>query len=342
MLTVTVKDYYHDRRCRFLQTVTSKVIVGKDRIQRLIQIIKKIPLFANLGPSQIQAVLGACSPKRFEEGDVISAAGMPGEELFILLAGQAGVYAEDGIEMAEISPIATIGEMSIATRQIRTSTIKAKQICNALLIKRVALDVALKSDPEALSKILRNVVEILAERMELDTDRRRQDMQDKKKAQEAADQAQHRADLALGILARKSGIPLAEARALLDAELGASDLDRRVLIVDDEDHVRNMLTKLLGNYDVISAGSGAEAIERTMESKPDLVITDIRMPDMDGYALLRKLREYHPSLPVLALSGIVKDEDIQEYDFDGFLSKPMDMGELKSVVAAALVGSEGA
>ena len=79
-----------------------------------------------------------------------------------------------------------------------------------------------------------------------------------------------------------------------------------------------------------------------MESKPDLVITDIRMPDMDGYALLRKLREYHPSLPVLALSGIVKDEDIQEYDFDGFLSKPMDMGELKSVVAAALVGSEGA
>ena len=42
-----------------------------------------------------------------------------------------------------------------------------------------------------------------------------------------------------------------------------------------------------------------------METKPDLVITDIKMPDMDGYTLLTKLRECHPNLPVLALSGYV-------------------------------------
>ncbi|HCL28582.1 MAG TPA: hypothetical protein DIC52_09120, partial [Candidatus Latescibacteria bacterium] len=55
-----------------------------------------------------------------------------------------------------------------------------------------------------------------------------------------------------------------------------------------------MLLKILGNYDVVAVGSGAEAIETAMESKPDLVITDIRMPEMDGYALLGKLREFHP------------------------------------------------
>ena len=49
------------------------------------------PLFGGLGPSQVQAVLGACKPMRFEEGDVLCAADTPGEELFILLTGQVGV-----------------------------------------------------------------------------------------------------------------------------------------------------------------------------------------------------------------------------------------------------------
>ena len=312
--------------------------MGKYSVQRLIQVINKIPLFGSLGPSQVQAVLGACSPKRFEEGDVLCAAGTPGDELFILLTGEAGVYSEDGTEVADISPIATIGEMSIATRQIRTSTIKDKQVSNVLSIKRVALDVALKNDTEAQARILRNVVEIMAKRMEVDIGRRRPDMTEKLQQQEVVEQSQRRVDLALGIIARKSGISLTEARRLLDAELEASDTERRVLVVDDQDHVRKMLTKLLGRYDVVAVGSGAEAIETAMESKPDLVITDIKMPDMDGYALLGKLREFHPDLPVLALSGIVKDDDVREYDFDGFLSKPMDMGQFKSIVASALVG----
>lgn len=89
-------------------------------------------------------------------------------------------------------------------------------------------------------------------------------------------------------------MPLSDVRALLEAELDAKDTERRVLGVDDEDHVRKMLLKILGNYDVVAVGSGADAIETAMESKPDLVITDIRMPEMDGYALLGKLRVVSP------------------------------------------------
>ncbi len=73
-----------------------------------------------------------------------------------------------------------------------------------------------------------------------------------------------------------------------------------------------------------------------METKPDLVITDIKMPDMDGYTLLTKLREFHPNLPVLALSGYVQDSDIREYDFDGFVAKPIQADEFKNTVASAL------
>jgi CheY-like chemotaxis protein len=313
--------------------------VGKDRAQRLIQVINKIPLFSGLGPSQVQAVLGACSPKRFEEGEVLCKAGTPGEELFILLTGKAGVFTEDGTQLVEISPIATIGEMSIAAKQLRTSTVKATETSNALNIKRVGLDVALKRDPDAQAKILRNVVQILATRLQKDSERRQQDQGQQLEQQQKIDDMQRRVDAALGILARKAQISVDEARNLVEAELGASDTERRVLIVDDEDHVRQMLTKVLGNYDVIAVSSGAEAIETAMESRPDLVITDIRMPDMDGYALLSQLREFHPDVPVLALSGVASDEDIRQYDFDGFVSKPMDMAQFKSVVASALVGS---
>jgi len=57
--------------------------------------------------------------------------------------------------------------------------IKAKQVCNVLLIRRIGLDVALKSDPEAQAKILRNVVAILAQRMEGETARRREQVVEK-------------------------------------------------------------------------------------------------------------------------------------------------------------------
>ena len=315
--------------------------MAKDRVQRLIQVIKKIPLFDGLSPTQVQTVLGACTPKRLEAGEVLCAAGTPGEELFILLTGEAEVLAPDGTQVAAIHPVATIGEMSIATRQTRTSTVKATQASNLLVIRRLALDVALKTDPDAQARILRKVVEILAQRMERDSGRRRDDAVEQAKLQQTVQELQRRADVALGLLARRGQISLAAARALLDDELGAAATDRRVLIVDDEDHVRTMLTKVLADYDVVAVGSGAEAIETAMETTPDLVITDIRMPDMDGYTLLMKLREFHPNMPILALSGYVRDEDIREYDFDGFVPKPMDLEQFKRTVASALAGTTG-
>ena len=103
-----------------------------------------------------------------------------------------------------------------------------------------------------------------------------------------------------------------------------------------EEPIRKLVSEILGDYNVVTAKDGAEALETAMENAPDLVITDIRMPDMDGYTLLMKLREFHPDVPVIALSGFAKDEDIREYDFDGFVAKPMKADEFKNTVAAAL------
>ncbi|MBT4100847.1 MAG: response regulator [Gemmatimonadetes bacterium] len=309
--------------------------MSKERINKLIQVIRKIPLFDGLGPTQIQLVLGACGPRRLEEGEVVCAADTPGDEMYILLSGEAAVYAPDESEVAKIQPVATIGEMSIVTKQPRTSTVKATQASNVLVLKKLSLDMALKRDAEAQAKILRNVVEILAGKMNSDTARMREYQRELLTSQDAVVQLQRRLELALSLLAKESGTDVEAAKTRIDEQL-ASAGDRRVLVVDDEEPIRRLLVEMLGDYDVITAKDGSEALETAMETKPDLVITDIRMPDMDGYTLLMKLREFHPDLPVLALSGFVRDDDIKEYDFDGFVAKPMQAEEFKSTVAAAL------
>ena len=309
--------------------------MSKERINKLIQVIRKIPLFDGLGPTQIQLVLGACGPRRLEEGEVVCAADTPGDEMYILLSGEAAVYAPDESEVAKIQPVATIGEMSIVTKQPRTATVKATQASNVLVLKKLSLDMALKRDAEAQAKILRNVVEILAGKMNSDTARMREYQRELLTSQDAVVQLQRRLELALSLLAKESGTDVEAAKTRIDEQL-ASAGDRRVLVVDDEEPIRRLLVEMLGDYDVITAKDGSEALETAMETKPDLVITDIRMPDMDGYTLLMKLREFHPDLPVLALSGFVRDDDIKEYDFDGFVAKPMQAEEFKSTVAAAL------
>lgn len=68
------------------------------------------------------------------------------------------------------------------------------------------------------------------------------------------------------------------------------------------------------------------------EEELALVITDIRMPNMDGFALLDNLRSQYPQLPVLAVSGYVDDDEVQARDFDGFIDKPISLAQLRDLV----------
>ncbi|SVC56383.1 uncharacterized protein METZ01_LOCUS309237, partial [marine metagenome] len=127
--------------------------LSNERVNKLIQVIRKISLFDGLGPTQIQKVLAACGPRRLEEGEVVCVANTPGDEMYILLSGEAVVYAPDDSEIARIQPVATIGALSIVTKQPRTSAVKATQASNVLVFKKLALDMALKTDADAQAKI---------------------------------------------------------------------------------------------------------------------------------------------------------------------------------------------
>jgi DNA-binding NarL/FixJ family response regulator len=122
---------------------------------------------------------------------------------------------------------------------------------------------------------------------------------------------------------------------------------KRLLVVDDEPKLLRAVAITLGKegYDVTTARSGAEALVRINESLPDLIVSDIRMPGLDGYELARSLRS-HPRtalVPIVFLTA--KDERRDRIaghrsGVDAYLTKPFDPEELLAVVHNILVRVE--
>lgn len=79
----------------------------------------------------------------------------------------------------------------------------------------------------------------------------------------------------------------------------------RILYVEDDAHLRRDVIALLARagFEVTGASNGREGLDLCLRSPPDLVITDLVMPEMDGIELIRGLREKLPTMPVIAVSG---------------------------------------
>ena len=115
----------------------------------------------------------------------------------------------------------------------------------------------------------------------------------------------------------------------------------RVLVVDDEDDARVTLTNVLAkqNFDVASAASGASALEAVAECPPDVVVTDLNMPGMDGVELLHKLHEQDPRLPVILATGfgeIATAVAAMRAGAEDYVSKPLDVPSLVLSIERAL------
>jgi len=121
-----------------------------------------------------------------------------------------------------------------------------------------------------------------------------------------------------------------------------------ILIADDDDNVRYALSKLLrkAGYHVLEAQNGKEASKLLRKAMPDVLVTDIVMPEQDGMGLLNTARELNPSIPVLVMSGggnIVGLDYLslaQTMGANATLCKPFDNDEVLSVVANLVVVAE--
>ncbi|HUE16092.1 MAG TPA: response regulator, partial [Planctomycetaceae bacterium] len=117
----------------------------------------------------------------------------------------------------------------------------------------------------------------------------------------------------------------------------------RVLVVDDGDTNRKLVRLLLGRAgaQVEQAENGQQAVERALAESFDLVLMDMQMPVMDGYAATRKLRSRGLTVPIIAMTAnAMKGDDAKclEAGCSGYLPKPIDQDLLVATVARAIVG----
>jgi two-component system alkaline phosphatase synthesis response regulator PhoP len=121
-------------------------------------------------------------------------------------------------------------------------------------------------------------------------------------------------------------------------------LTRKVLIVDDQADIRDIARvgiELTTDWEVMVACSGQEAVEIATEHRPDAILLDVLMPEMDGPAAVRALRA-HPAthdIPVILLTArmmLEGGDDLAEISVSGLLSKPFDPMSLADSVSSIL------
>jgi DNA-binding response OmpR family regulator len=114
----------------------------------------------------------------------------------------------------------------------------------------------------------------------------------------------------------------------------------KVLVVDDDPTMLAVLQQLLGDegFEVSYAFDGREALNEITKHEPDLVVTDIMMPRLDGLALARELREQGDNTPVVLMSAVYDDVDMPGVRF---IPKPFDIDQFVHVIRRAVDGDAG-
>ncbi len=112
-----------------------------------------------------------------------------------------------------------------------------------------------------------------------------------------------------------------------------------ILIVEDDNHIKNLISTTLkvNRYNYLIATSGNEAIMLAVSHKPDIILLDLGLPDMDGVEIIKNVREWS-NIPIIVISARSEDKDkIDALDFgaDDYITKPFSVEELLARIRVA-------
>jgi DNA-binding response OmpR family regulator len=116
----------------------------------------------------------------------------------------------------------------------------------------------------------------------------------------------------------------------------------KILLVEDEVDLREIMAEELASYQVIQASDGQEALDLLAQGRIDLIVSDINMPRLDGLTMLERLRDQGHTVPVIIVSGYgdtQKRARAQQLGAASFLDKPIAFDSLLKAVDAALKGA---
>ena len=118
---------------------------------------------------------------------------------------------------------------------------------------------------------------------------------------------------------------------------------KRILIADDRAVSRELVREALEScgYDIVEAGDGLEAVSRTRETRPDLILLDLQMPNLDGIGAVRQLRSdpEFADTPVIALTASAMQSDREKALAAGFtcyIAKPISLRTLRAEIERLL------
>ena len=118
---------------------------------------------------------------------------------------------------------------------------------------------------------------------------------------------------------------------------------RKLLIVDDELDVREFAANFFRKrkFNVVIAPNGKVALDLFEQERPNLILLDIKMEEMDGIEVLSRIREKNREVPVLMVTGRKPEEDesskkCEELGISGYIHKPLELGELEQKVLSIL------
>lgn len=122
----------------------------------------------------------------------------------------------------------------------------------------------------------------------------------------------------------------------------------RLLLVEDDSNlcyiIRGGLEEMVGGYEVMTASNGEEGLKLWQEQHPDVIVSDIEMPVMDGYEMVRRIRETDTCTPILFTSGRVSPKDVvkgYELGVNNYVKKPFLPEELNAHISALLKMTKG-
>jgi len=121
----------------------------------------------------------------------------------------------------------------------------------------------------------------------------------------------------------------------------------KILVVDDEvsmtDHLKVELEECCPDLEVITRNTGYQAFSRIMQGDIKLLLTDIAMPDMDGYELYKRTKDYDENIPVIMMTGFGYDPDhvvvkSRKEGLQDVLFKPFDINKLFELIKKRILG----
>ena len=264
-------------------------------------------LFRGIQDEDKGAFLALVESVPFEIGEVVLAAGRSEWDMHIVMEGELSMWFGN-VRLTDLGPGQTLGSSAILIPQVQRSAARGNRKGVLLKLPREAIVEFFESKPERILQqfcvnLFKVWVEILKYRNDRITDLQSQ---------------------------------------LLDVT--PADLDRRykLLLVEDEVVILNAMEEFFKDkYDVVKAVDGTTAITLTESENPDLVLLDLRLPELDGFQMCQRLKG-HPDtghIPIIMVTALTATPDKVKglmYGADEYLVKPVDLRHLQETVGRVL------